>query len=127
MTADAAGLPALETLDDAQLQDLMRRAGELLKERERQRQRDAIEQARAILASAGLSVQDMLDGVGRTKASGSARKPAAGGADAASARKGGTRYANPANPSQIYEKGRGRTPNWFRELSARGETPEPLA
>lgn len=52
MTAPVSELPALDTLDDTGLGALVRRAGDLLKEREHARQRDAIEQARAVLAGA---------------------------------------------------------------------------
>ena len=122
MTAPGAELVTLETLDDAQLQDVMRRAGELLRERERAKQREAIEQARSILAGAGLSVQDMLGSTGKGRGP---RKGANGSAAAAPGAKR-ARYANPANPAQVYEKGRGREPNWFKELRERGEVPAPL-
>ncbi len=130
MTESIAELPALESLDDGALQEVMRRAGELLKEREHARHRDAIERARAILADAGLTVQDMLGAPGRNAAGGKgARKSggsgAEGGGSPASPRKG-VRYANPANPSQIHERGRGREPNWFKALRERGELPDPL-
>ena len=122
-------LPALESLDDAALQEILRRAGELLREREHARQRDAIERARAILAGAGLSVQDMLGGTGRGAAGGKAgrRTGADGyaGSTSAAPRKG-ARYANPDNPAQIHERGRGREPNRFKALRERGELAEPL-
>ncbi len=125
----APELPALDSLDDATLQALMRRAGELLREREHARQRDAIDRARAILTDAGLSVEDMLRGTGRGAAGKGGRKTAEGGAASANApgspRKG-ARYANPANPAQVHERGRGREPNWFKALRERGELPEPL-
>ncbi len=137
MTARDAGPPAvelsaLEALDDRTLQALVRRAGELLRDREQARQRDAIERARAILADAGLSVQDMLGGLGRgaTVAGKNGRRPAEGGpagANAPAPPRKGARYANPANPAQIHERGRGREPNWFKALRERGEIPEPLA
>jgi hypothetical protein len=128
MTEPAADLPALESLDDEALQDVLRRAQELLKEREHSRQRDAIERARAILAEAGVSVQDMLDAAGRNSGGKGARKGGgtpAGGGSSPMPRKG-ARYANPANPAQIHERGRGREPNWFKALRERGEMPEPL-
>lgn len=70
MTAPVSELPALDTLDDTGLGALVRRAGDLLKEREHARQRDAIEQARAVLAGAGPSVQGMLEATGRGAAAG---------------------------------------------------------
>jgi DNA-binding protein H-NS len=125
----APELPALDSLDDVSLQAVMRRAGELLRQREHARQRDAIERARAILADAGLSVDDLLRVTGRSTATKGARKStegAAAGANAHEAPLKGARYANPANPAQIHERGRGREPNWFKELRERGEMPEPL-
>ncbi len=123
-------LPALESLDDAQLRALMHRAGELLKEREHARQRGAIEEARAILANAGLSVDDLLRATGRGPAAKGARKPAEGAAASSANSPGaprkGARYANPANPAQIHERGRGREPNWFKALRERDELPSPL-
>ena len=112
-------LAALESLDHAGLQEVMRRAGELLKERERGRQREALEQARAILAGAGLTAQDLMSNGGRPAGPGKAKKAAPGG-------KAGARYANPADPSQIYAPGRGRAPRWYGELKAKGQLPEPL-
>ena len=128
MTEPAAELPALESLDDAALQQPLLRAQELLHEREHSRQRDAIERARAILAEAGVSMQDMLESAGRSSSGKGARKGAgnpAGGGSSAVPRKG-ARYANPANPAQIHERGRGREPNWFKALRERGEMPDPL-
>jgi len=115
MTAPAAELPALDGLDDAGLQEVMRRAGELLKERERAKQREAIDQARAILAGAGLSPQDLIG----TRTSG-ARKTGSSG-------RAGQRYANPDNPAQVYAVGRGRAPKWYAERKAAGTLPAPLA
>jgi hypothetical protein len=129
MTEPAAGLPALESLDDAALQEVLRRAQELLKEREQSRQRDAIDRARAILAEAGVSVRDMLEATGRSAGGKGARKGGAGtatGNGASAIPRKGARYANPDNPAQIHERGRGREPNWFKALRERGEMPEPL-
>jgi DNA-binding protein H-NS len=118
MTAPGSEIPTLESLDDAALQEVMRRAGELLHERERARQREAIEQARAILAAAGLSAQDMI-GAARGRGASTRKATSSTGGKRA-------RYANPADPSQIYEAGRGRAPNWFRDLKEKGELPAPL-
>jgi hypothetical protein len=131
MTGPGADLPALESLDDAGLQTLIRRAGELLQEREHERKRDAIERARAILAEAGLSAQDMLGNASRSadgagKGGHKAGKRASAGAGAPPAARKGVRYANPANPSQIHERGRGREPNWFKALRESGALPDPI-
>ena len=129
MTEPNAELPALDSLDDAALQEVLRRSQDLLKQREHARQRDAIERASAILAEAGLSVQDMLAATSRNAASKGARKHGGEGSTnggSPSLPRKGMRYANPANPTQIHERGRGREPNWFKALRERGELPEPL-
>ena len=114
-------LAALESLDHAGLQEVMRRAGELLKERERGRQREAIEQARAILAGAGLTAHDLMASGGGARPAGPAKTKKATPRGQA-----GARYANPADPSQVYAPGRGRAPRWYGELKAKGQLPEPL-
>lgn len=130
-------LDLLTDLDDAALEAVIARAQELRRDRERSRRREALDQARAILAGAGLSVEDLMDGDARSGGRANTRpgsRPAAraaGGtrpsrASSASSVKAGTRYANPANPSQVYSPGRGRAPKWYAELKARGELPPPL-
>jgi hypothetical protein len=130
MTEPTTELPPLESLDDATLQEVMRRARELLQERERTRQQDAIERARAILSEAGVSVQALLDETGRGTTAGRGARKAGGGSTATGSSpelpRKGARYANPADPSQIHVRGRGREPNWFKALRERGEMPEPL-
>lgn len=125
MTAPAAELPALDALDDAQLRDVIHRAEELLKQRTEGKRQEALDRARAILSEAGLSMQDLVGNAG-----GATRgRPAGAGKGAKKASTGGkagARYANPADPSQVYESGRGRAPKWYGELRAKGELPEPL-
>ena len=50
-------LETLETLDDKKLRAVIVRAGELLKQRDRERKQKALAEARTILASAGLSLK----------------------------------------------------------------------
>jgi DNA-binding protein H-NS len=114
-------LTALESLDHAELQEVGRRAEELVKDRERGRQREAIEQARAIRAGAGLTVHDLM--ASGVRAAGAAKAKAK---QAAARGQAGARYANPADPSQVYTPGRGRAPRWYGELKAKGQLPEPL-
>lgn len=126
-TAAATLLDALESLDDAALHEVVRRAEELLESREVSKRREALEQARAILAGAGLSPQDLL-GEARFAGARSVGRPAAkGGAAKGSGAKAGARYANPANPAQVYKLGAGRPPKWWTDLKAKGRLPEPLA
>jgi DNA-binding protein H-NS len=40
--------------------------------------------------------------------------------------KASAKYANPADKTQTWT-GKGRQPNWYRELTAKGATPEELA
>jgi DNA-binding protein H-NS len=120
MSAPAADvLTALDSLDEGGLQEVVQRATALLRAREQARHREAIEQARAILASAGLSVHDLVGAEARPAAAPKAKKAGANG-------QAGARYANPADPSQVYLAGRGRAPRWYRELKERGALPDPL-
>jgi hypothetical protein len=50
-------LESLETLTDAQLQEVIARAGELLKQHDRGRKEKALADTRSILASAGLRLK----------------------------------------------------------------------
>jgi hypothetical protein len=52
-------LESLEMLKDEQLQAVIARAGELLKQHDRERKDKALADARSILASAGLSLKDL--------------------------------------------------------------------
>src|SRR5262245_13048041 len=100
----------LEALDDAGLQGVISRAEQLLKDRAADRRQQAIDEAKARLASVGLTFRDV---VGKSKG------PAKPGAAT------GTKYINPADPSQTYTTGRGRPPKWFAALQAKGKLPEP--
>ena len=127
MTESAAGpLDMLESLDEAGLHDVIRRAGELLKEREQSKRREAIEQARAILEGAGLSIEELMTVAKRPPGKKSRRTKADSPTGNVGGSRKGLRFANPTDPSQVYEPGRGRAPKWYSELKAKGELPAPL-
>jgi hypothetical protein len=60
-------LDSLEKLQDDDLRRVAARCGELLGEHDRQRKEKALSDARALLASVGLSLKD-LSGKGRARA-----------------------------------------------------------
>jgi len=92
-------------LKDDELQAVIGRAGQLLKEHDRQRKDKALADAGAILAAAGLSLKD----VGRKG------KPKG----KASAYRGGHQYQHPANPALIWNA-KGKKPQWLTALEADG-------
>jgi DNA-binding protein H-NS len=110
----------LESLDEEALQQVIRQAQELLQARQQQKRREAIEQARSILAGAGLTAKDLT---AESRASSPRSRKSA--AKTAPAMRAGDRYVNPANAAQSWTVGRGRVPNWFRELRDAGTLPEP--
>ncbi|MGE3509287.1 MAG: H-NS family nucleoid-associated regulatory protein [Vicinamibacterales bacterium] len=94
----------LETLEDAQLIALVARAGELLEERKLHRRNEALEQARATLEKAGLSVRDLVDGSKKSTAKKST-----------TVYRAGFRYRHP-DDAALEWAGRGQKPNWLRSL-----------
>ena len=56
---------------------------------------------------------------------GCSRDEETGGAKKGKAAKAAAKYANPEDPSQTWT-GKGRQPNWFRDLIASGTDPETL-
>lgn len=100
-------LETLDALNDDELQTLIGRANELLKERDRQRKEKALEQARAILAGAGLSLKDVT------------AKPHKNGNGKGPVYHGGRHYQHPANKALVWNA-KGQKPNWLRELEAQG-------
>jgi hypothetical protein len=101
---------ALKTLTDDDLRAVIAHANNLLKERDRERKESALEQAKAILAQAGLS----LKGLAKTKPKRVHENLRAG-----------MRFFNIENPDQIYEVGKGRPPGWFEKGRAKGMLPLP--
>ncbi|MGH7970483.1 MAG: H-NS histone family protein, partial [Limisphaerales bacterium] len=94
-------LDTLETLYDEQLQAVITRAGELLKQRDRERKEKALAEARAILVSAGLSLKDI----------------AAKGRNAMPVKplvyRSGHSYQHPTKPELVWNA-RGQKPGWMR-------------
>ncbi len=99
-------LDSLENLKDDELQAVIGRAGELLKEHDRQRKDKALADAGAILAAAGLSLKD-VGRKGQRKAGNSAYR-------------GGHRYQHPANPALVWNA-KGKKPQWLRALEGDGK------
>ena len=98
-------LDSLENLNDDELQAVIGRAGELLKEHDRQRKDKALADAGAILAAAGLSLKDV------------ARKPK--GKPKLPAYRGGHRYQHPTKNDLVWNA-KGQKPGWLRQLEAEG-------
>jgi DNA-binding protein H-NS len=78
--------------------------------KEWQRKDKALEDARAILASAGLSLRDVA-----SKAAGANRSKVA-------AYRGGHAYQHPTKKELVWTA-KGQKPNWVRELEAEGKRP----
>jgi hypothetical protein len=96
----------LESFKDEELQDIIGRAQALLKQRDEDRKAKALEEARTLLASVGLSLKDVAAG-----------RPTKNG-------KGpiyhaGHQYQHPTNKALSWN-GKGQKPNWLRELEAQG-------
>jgi DNA-binding protein H-NS len=94
----------LNDLTDEELQTTIARANELLAERDKKRKDEALERARSILEGAGLSLKD----VGRN-----GHKKAT----AVVHYQMGHQYQHPTNKVLTWS-GRGKKPNWLRELEA---------
>jgi len=86
----------LESLSDDELREVAERAPRLLAEREKQRRHAVLEEVKAKLAGAGLSLRDLSRSHARK---GRAESPAAP-------------IVNPDDPSQTWTPGRGRRPKW---------------
>ena len=101
-------LDTLETLNDEELQAVIARSDELLKERDRQRKNEAVEKARAILAVAGLSLKDVA--AGKTAKNRNGKGPVY---------HAGKQYQHPTNKALNWNA-KGQKPHWLRELEASG-------
>ena len=99
-------LDMLDGLEDADLRAVSARCEELLDQHDRERKEKAMNEARALLASVGLSLKD-LNGKGSVKSAKGALY------------KGGHRYQHPDNKSLVWNA-RGQKPHWLRELEAQG-------
>lgn len=102
----------LAGLSDAEIQTLIADGQELLKTRATQRREEALEAARAKLAEAGLTPQDLIAATRKRPAS-TASLPS------------GQKYVNPDNPKETWVSGRGRRPAWFKALERAGQKPRP--
>lgn len=100
----------LNDFKDEELQAVIDRANELLKERDRQRKDKALDEARAILAGAGLSLKDVANG----KAKNSNGK--------SHVYQAGKTYQHPTNKALTWG-GKGQKPTWIRELESEGRRP----
>jgi DNA-binding protein H-NS len=101
-------LDSLENLNDEELQAIICRCNELLKERDRQRKEKALEQARAALAAVGLSLKDL----GRKPHPARPKGPAY---------HAGRRYQHPSDKTLVWP-GKGKKPAWLTALEAEGKT-----
>lgn len=99
-------LDTLDGLNDSELQDVIDRSQELLKQRDAERKAKALSDARALLASVGLTLKDL---------SGKARPQAARGP----VYHGGHRYQHPTNKALVWNAN-GQKPTWLRELEGGG-------
>jgi DNA-binding protein H-NS len=96
---------SVETLSDEQLQAVITRAGELLRQHDRERKEKALADARAILASAGLSLKDVAAKGRTTKTQAAAQK----------VYRSGHSYQHPTKPELVWNA-KGQKPGWLREL-----------
>jgi H-NS histone family len=98
-------MDTLDALGDGDLRAVIARAEELLAQHDRERKATALEQARAILAGAGLSLRDV------------AAKPKNG--TKGPVYHGGQTYQHPSNKALVW-KAKGQKPGWLRDLEASG-------
>jgi DNA-binding protein H-NS len=105
----------IEKLSDDELEALAARAHEMLKSRQGQKRHEAVEQARSLLESVGLTFRDAEQLLGKERKKGPTTKPQ---------HRQGSRFVNPADPGQTWTAGKGRKPKWLTELEARGEAPQ---
>jgi hypothetical protein len=96
----------LAKCEDDELLAVKTRCEELLAQHDRQRKDKALEQARAILAGAGLNLRDVANGKPKNGSKGPVYH-------------GGRQYQHPTNKALIW-KATGQKPGWLRELEASG-------
>jgi DNA-binding protein H-NS len=95
----------LDALSDDELRSAIEHAQGLLKQRDEGRKAKALNDARALLASVGLSLKDLH---------GKGKKPAKG-----PAYHSGRQYQHPRNKALTWE-GKGKKPGWLVALEAEG-------
>ena len=97
----------LDALQDEELRTVIEQSEGLLKKRDEDRKAKAIEQARATLAAAGLTLKD-LTGKGKSKM---AKGPVY---------HGGRTYQHPTNKALTWNA-KGKKPTWLVELEGQGK------
>ena len=102
----------LDSLSDAEIEKVIADGQSLLKVRGLQRREEALEAAKAALAGAGLTPQDLIAAT-RKRSTGAATLPS------------GQKFVNPDNPKETWTSGRGRRPAWFKALEKSGRMPQP--
>jgi DNA-binding protein H-NS len=100
-------IATLNELQDAELKTTIEQAEGILKQRDADRKAKAIEDARATLAAAGLTLKD-LNGNGKKK---TAKGPVY---------HGGHTYQHPTNKALTWNA-KGKKPGWLAELESEGE------
>jgi hypothetical protein len=95
----------LDGLSDSELQAVIDRSKELLKQRDDARKAEALEKARTLLASVGLSLKD-LNGKGKKTSKGPVYH-------------GGHTYQHPTNKALVWQA-KGKKPTWLVALEADG-------
>ena len=103
----------LNDLQDDELRTVIEQSQGLLKQRDEDRKAKALNDARALLASVGLSLKD-LNGKGKSKTG------------KAPAYHSGHTYQHPANTTLVWN-GKGKKPNWLVTLEAEGKQALELA
>ena len=98
---------SLEKCGDDELRAVAARCEELLAQHDRQRKDKALEQARVILAGAGLNLRDVASG-----------KPHKNGSKGPTYH-AGHQYQHPTNKALTWNA-KGQKPTWLRELEASG-------
>lgn len=101
-------LDMLNDLKDEELQAVIDRSNELLAERDRQRKEKALEQARAILTGAGLSLRDVAAGKSQKNGNGKT-----------AVYHSGHQYQHPTNRTLLWS-GKGKKPGWLVALETEG-------
>src|SRR5450432_4004892 len=95
----------LEKLGDDDLRAVISRAETLLKQHDTERKEKALNEARTLLASVGLSLKDVARKAPKSKAP---------------VYHGGHQYQHPANKALVYN-GKGKKPGWLTALEAEGK------
>jgi len=101
-------LDLLAKCEDDELRAVAARCEELLEQHDRERKNKALEDARAILAIAGLNLRDVASG-----------KPMKNGVKAPSYH-GGHTYQHPSDKTKVWTA-IGQKPGWLRALEAEGK------